>query len=646
MTNLINRRIGSYIITAVFTIILFLFFFHLVSHDNKYTNEQPAGYMGQFQFSCEDFESPMFLIDGWMISVDGHKETETFIGEYSDFSYAPGGTSPFGKATYRLTLDCNDLPENGKILSILIPEIFTDYRLYINDQLVSETGDSHIVNFNMTGSTTLKLVTENKSHYYSGLYYPPAFGTSETIDKIHISRLFIYTAVWLSGIIVAILALVFYIWKRREKIFAHFAFMCISGIVCCIHPLIWQINLSSPFFYAVENMAKPLMIAEAIAVTVLAGGLSHLKYIKVIYSCLICYALFEFTAVLFIIPSHPEFISLHGYIVQATGLLCWLLLSVIAGAGFANTKNFQSILILLGSCTIGLSVLWNILDNNLFEPIYTMWQSEWAVFINILIFSAVIIIHNGKIVEENKLLNNHLEFLVEKRSEELTTVINERKRFFSDMAHNLKSPIATIHGFISLIQQHNIGLDDELCGYISIIKNENLEMQKRVQALNELNSFDRIEEPPELISINRLLDQVKESNAAGAEVNGIYLTIYRLSEDSYICAQKEKLLIMFENLIFNALSFTPAEGRITITPELTENQVVFSVKDNGSGIDPEILPYIFDRFYSRRGPEEGGSGLGLYIVKLTVEELNGKITCDSEPGKGTEFVITIPLSDS
>ena len=639
-----KKSTKHHILVSFFIITLLALFFTVYIMDNKYTNLQPIGSDGELAFTDEDLENPIFLIDGWMLSVDGNEETETFIGQYSNFKYAPGGTSPFGKATYRLNLKYLDLPENGRILSMFLPEIFTDYKVYVNGDLLAERGTSHIINFNMTKNTEILIETENHSHYYSGIYYPPSFGTAETIDNIHVSRIFVYDFVIIYGLIVAGFSLILYIWKGREKIFIHFAFMCFWGVVSCLHPIIWQCNLSSPLFYALENASGILTIAETLAITSFVSGFNNKKHIIAAHISLLLIAAFEFVAVIFIIPAHPEFIEINAYFIAVVLIICWIILSVISGIAFAHSKESIRIYVLLGSCTVGLSSIWNILDNNQFEPVYTMWQAEWAIFINIIIFTAVIILHNGKILEENRMLNEHLEELVVQRSAELTTIIDERKRFFSDMAHNLKSPIATIHGFISLIQQHKVGLDDELCGYISIIKSENLEMQRRVQALNEINAFDRIEGSMTLISINALLDEVETTNSAGAEVNGIYLTINRLKEDAFVTAQKEKLLIMFENLIINALSFTPPEGNIDITAAAEKDYVVFTVKDTGVGIPPETLPHIFERFYSERSTDDG-SGLGLYIVKLTVDELNGTIICSSEVNKGTTFVIRLPRAD-
>lgn len=125
---------------------------------------------------------------------------------------------------------------------------------------------------------------------------------------------------------------------------------------------------------------------------------------------------------------------------------------------------------------------------------------------------------------------------------------------------------------------------------------------------------------------------------------GLHFQVHPLGSPAYIFAQQEKLLIAFENLIYNAISFTPAGGSITITPRLQDSMLSIDVRDTGCGIAPQKLPFIFDRFYTSRVDASEGSGLGLYIVKLTIEELGGSICASSQPGCGTVFTMQLPLA--
>ena len=103
---------------------------------------------------------------------------------------------------------------------------------------------------------------------------------------------------------------------------------------------------------------------------------------------------------------------------------------------------------------------------------------------------------------------------------------------------------------------------------------------------------------------------------------------------------------MFRNLISNAIKYTPQGGNIQLKAMQNNGQITIHVKDNGYGIPAADLPFIFNRFYrvrSGKASELEGHGLGLAIVKSTVEKHNGRIEIESEPGKGSCFVLTMPV---
>ena len=107
-------------------------------------------------------------------------------------------------------------------------------------------------------------------------------------------------------------------------------------------------------------------------------------------------------------------------------------------------------------------------------------------------------------------------------------------------------------------------------------------------------------------------------------------------------AQPEKLTILFENLIYNALRATPCNGKITISAWAGNGNIGIAVEDTGCGIPREELPLVFRRFYVGANNRETGTGLGLYIVHGIVRELGGTIHVYSSVGKGTRFVMEFP----
>jgi len=105
----------------------------------------------------------------------------------------------------------------------------------------------------------------------------------------------------------------------------------------------------------------------------------------------------------------------------------------------------------------------------------------------------------------------------------------------------------------------------------------------------------------------------------------------------------ERMAQVFDNLIMNAFRYTPQGGEILLAARTTNGKIMMHVRDNGSGIASEDIPYIFDRFYrgDKSRQQNGESGLGLAIAKSIVEAHGGKIAVDSAPNQGTVFTITL-----
>ncbi len=637
-----SKKTGGQTVLVILGVLLaaWVFFGALYQYDNKYTNDQPAGRDGVLTVTETDLLHPLFLIDGWKLSVDGGETLDTFIGQYSNFSFVPGGSSPFGTAEYRLVLHCEGEPQ---ILTLELPEIFTDYTLRIDGKIRAVRGSGTQVEFPAEEETELVLRTENHSHYYSGLTYPPALGIPSVIDRLALLRSLFYAALIISSVTLSLFSLILWSTRQRDPLFFHFGLLCLAVAVQGLHPFVWQLGGSGPLSYALEDAARLLTWAEAAAIsTVVAGWHETTWFRRGAYPFLLTAAAACFMFVTVIIPGSGGAVNPYGMAMDGYRMLCWLYLAVCAGVGAVRSPDPAAEFTLAGCSVLGFSLFANLLDNNYFEPIHTGWQSEWANFLLVLIFAGLMIWRNAAILKENLTLTTHLEELVEVRTAELSTVLEERKRFFSDMAHNLKAPIAAIHGFITLIREGGVEVDEELKGYIALIENENLEMRRRIQALNTLNDFDRMGPAAEEIDLDELLAELYACNEPEASAAGIHFEVGTLGTSVSIHGQREKLMTLFENLIYNALSFTPQEGTISIQPRLEGSRVAIQVRDTGCGIGEEHLPHIFERFYTVRKQKNEGSGLGLYIVKLTVEEMGGSVEVSSTPGEGTVFTIRFP----
>jgi signal transduction histidine kinase len=136
-----------------------------------------------------------------------------------------------------------------------------------------------------------------------------------------------------------------------------------------------------------------------------------------------------------------------------------------------------------------------------------------------------------------------------------------------------------------------------------------------------------------------------EAQKALAASSSIVLRLDAPEHLSDIFADRHRVLQVFENLIGNAIKFTPAEGLITVGVVPRADSVMCYVRDTGRGIPPDELPHLFDRFWQARRSREqkrSGAGLGLLIVKGILEAHGGNIWVESAPGEGSTFYFTIP----
>lgn len=635
-----RKLLISAVLTGVLAVCLLVGLLRIAYlYDNKYTAGPPYGEGGVLAFAEDDVRRPLPLIDGWLVSVNGAGPQETFIGEYSNFSYLSRSASPFGSAVYQLTLRC----PGERTLLLELPEIFTDYTLSIDDVSVAARGSGSTVEFLLQDEATLVLEVENHTHYHSGLYFPPVLGTSAAIAGLQTDRITFYTVLCAVSLTLVLSSAALWLSRERDGLFLHFAALCLCFFFSCLHPFVWRAGWNGTPWYALEDTARLLLLAEAVEIGFrLAGWDSRRLYRRFVRPAFLAACLATFFMVTAIIPNWGNLINAYSILTEIVTVAGWLCLCVCTVGAVSGGKP-GGICLTGGCCALGVGYLVNLLNTNRFEPLRFGWQTEYAGGCMVLFFAGLIFCYNRAILLQNRRLMGHMEELIQERTKELETVLQERKNFFSDMAHNLKAPIMAVHGFIHLIQEGNLYLDDELKTYIRLIEEENEDIGKRVQSLSTLNAFDRITAPKEPLDVDELLSQVEKNNAPEVDVAGIHFQVGRLDQRVTILAQREKLLILFENLIYNAISFTPPEGSITVTPRLEDGAVVIEVADTGCGIAPEHLPHIFERFYSVREQASEGSGLGLYICKLTVEELGGSISTCSEPGKGTTFTVQLPV---
>lgn len=225
----------------------------------------------------------------------------------------------------------------------------------------------------------------------------------------------------------------------------------------------------------------------------------------------------------------------------------------------------------------------------------------------------------------------------------------QRKRLAADISHDLSTPLQVISGYLEMLEEGGAALTPQR---LEIIKTELGHLRRMVGDLSTLAQVEagglEMQLQPE--SPRELLNTLYHTYQPIAARQGVALHLDAPAGAPDILVDEGRTLQVLKNLVENALRYTPAGGRI-ILGAVANGRVQLSVSDTGAGIDPEDLPYVFDRFYQAdkaRGANAGKMGLGLAICKALVTAQNGEITAASGGrGQGTCITITFdPLPPS
>ncbi|MEK6752417.1 MAG: response regulator [Chloroflexota bacterium] len=230
------------------------------------------------------------------------------------------------------------------------------------------------------------------------------------------------------------------------------------------------------------------------------------------------------------------------------------------------------------------------------------------------------------------------------RFKDLEKVKNE---FIATASHDLKNPITTISGFSSLLEQ--VGpLNPQQHEFVNHIQSAAANMTELVQNMMSLAQMDlNVQEKHTTVDMQMLLVEMADEFTPQAKKKEQTLSFTPLSAPMPVNGDPLQLRQLFRNLLGNAIKYTQDKGNIQLTAKVDGAQISVHVQDTGFGIPATELPFIFNRFYrvrSGKHNEVDGNGLGLAIVKSIVEGHAGQISVESEPGKGSRFTVTLPLT--
>ena len=225
----------------------------------------------------------------------------------------------------------------------------------------------------------------------------------------------------------------------------------------------------------------------------------------------------------------------------------------------------------------------------------------------------------------------------------------ERRLFVSNVSHELRTPLTSVKSYLEALDEGAL-YDPVAPDFIKVSLDETNRMMRMVTDLLHLSRIDNAttQLDVELINftafITFILNRFDKMRSQDEEKKYEIVRDYPINS-VWIEIDTDKMTQVIDNILNNAIKYSPDGGKITVSIKTTDDQMILSIKDQGLGIPKQDLPKIFDRFYRvdrARSRAQGGTGLGLAIAKEIIKQHNGFIWAKSEYGKGSTFTIVLP----
>lgn len=223
-----------------------------------------------------------------------------------------------------------------------------------------------------------------------------------------------------------------------------------------------------------------------------------------------------------------------------------------------------------------------------------------------------------------------------------------RREMIANVSHDLRTPLASLQGYLEtlLLKQDSL-THEENSSYLNTALQHSNHLKKLISELFELSTLENndTELQIETFSMSELVQDVTQQFKLKAQHKNINITATFPEEQVFVSGDISLIQRLLENLIENAIKYTPSGGKIDITILSQNDMVTTSVSDTGEGISPADLPFIFDRFYrADKQRQTEGTGLGLAIVKRILQLHNSKIDVSSIPSTGTTVSFHLPFA--
>jgi len=255
-----------------------------------------------------------------------------------------------------------------------------------------------------------------------------------------------------------------------------------------------------------------------------------------------------------------------------------------------------------------------------------------------------------ELIQKNQLIeaNNREAFY---QNTNLENLIAENQTIMGVLAHDLRSPFSKILGLANIIEDEDERAESLVyLNYIKTISKDALQLIQDTVNISQIYNEDAesLQAKVQPINSTQIIEETASGFVAIAKEKSIAIIVNNNSDNLIFFSSKEYVRRILDNLISNAIKFSPSNSKVILSCSQINNNVVFSIKDNGPGLteaDQKQLYIRFKKLSARPTGNEASSGLGLFIVKQLIDLLGGNISVISEKGKGCEFIIEFKIKN-
>ncbi|MFI3324223.1 MAG: two-component regulator propeller domain-containing protein [Rikenellaceae bacterium] len=274
-----------------------------------------------------------------------------------------------------------------------------------------------------------------------------------------------------------------------------------------------------------------------------------------------------------------------------------------------------------------------------------IWLSLWAKMVYLLLIITTIVAIVISLMRMQRLRYQlHIEALSKHNLESMNA---ERMRYFSNMSHEIKTPLTLIMAPIVALQSR-FSSDGDVSKKLSLVKRQAQKIYELVELMHgvQLNDSNLLKRTDSEFVMEDMLKEICADFEHVTSLDNKKLSLECSDPRFMVCADRSMIEKIIDNLVSNSIKHTAAQDSITVRCSTEANTVTIEVEDTGYGIAPTDLPHLFERFFraqDRRGNKAGGTGIGLYFSKILTELHEGQIEARSQLDQGSTFIVRLPI---